>query len=96
MKNRVRILRQERHWSQDELAARAGVSRQCIDAIERERFLPSIALAYNIAFKFEKDVLEVFPPQGYATRPSPQPSGLRSERQAVSSKESSFQSGGAQ
>jgi putative transcriptional regulator len=92
MNNRVRILRQERRWSQDRLSAHVGVSRRCIDAIEKERFLPSITLAYNIAFEFEKDVLEVFPPQRHATRPFPQPS----EHQVVSSKKSSFQSGGAQ
>ena len=63
MKNTVRLLRREKHWSQDELAARVGVSRQCIEAIEKERFLPSITLAYNIAFSLGKYVLEVFPPQ---------------------------------
>ena len=54
MKNTVRLLRREKHWSQDELAARVGVSRQCIEAIEKERFLPSITLAYNIAFSLGK------------------------------------------
>lgn len=93
MKNRVRLLRREKHWSQDELAARVGVSRECIEAIEKERFLPSITLAYNIAFVLDNYVLEVFPPQGQAPSLSPHSSGLRSERPRVQSRESAFHSG---
>ena len=93
MKNRVRFLRREKHWSQDELAARVSVSRECIEAIEKERFLPSIALAYNIAFALEHYVLEVFPPQRQAPGPSPHSSGFRYERPRVLSKESTFHSG---
>jgi putative transcriptional regulator len=93
MKNRVRVLRREKHWSQDELAARVGVSCECIDAIEKERFLPSITLAYNIAFALESYVLEVFPPQGQAPGPSPHSSGFRSERPRVLSRESTLHSG---
>lgn len=93
MKNRVRLLRREKHWSQDELAARVSVSRECIEAIEKERFLPSITLAYNIAFALDNYVLEVFPPQGQAPKPSPHSSGFRSERPSVQSRESAFHSG---
>lgn len=93
MKNRVRLLRREKHLSQDELAARVGVSRECIEAIEKERFLPSIALAYNIAFALENYVLEVFPPHGQAPGPSPHSSGFRSERPKAQSRESAFHSG---
>jgi len=93
MKNRVRFLRREKHWSQDELAARVGVSRECIEAIEKERFLPSITLAYNIAFVLEHYVLEVFPPHGQASGPSPHSSGFRSERPRAQSRESAFHSG---
>ncbi len=63
MNNDVHVLRKEKHWSQDALAARVGVSRQCINAIEEGRFVPSIALAYNISIVLERSVLEVFPPQ---------------------------------
>lgn len=69
MNNDVHVLRKEKHWSQDALAARVGVSRQCINAIEEGRFMPSIALAYNISIVLERSVLEVFPPQ-------PNPPGL--------------------
>ena len=93
MKNRVRFFRREKHWSQEELAARVGVSRECIEAIEKERFLPSITLAYNIAFALENYVLEVFPPQGQVPRPSPHLSAVRSERPRVQSRESAFHSG---
>jgi len=63
MKNRVRFFRKAKHWTQADLAARVGVNRECIDAIEKGRFLPSIALAYNIAAAFEGYVYDVFPPQ---------------------------------
>ena len=71
MNNDVHVLRKEKHWSQDALAARVGVSRQCIIAIEEGRFMPSIALAYNISIVLERSVLEVFPPQ--ANPPGPPP-----------------------
>lgn len=93
MKNRLRLLRREKHLSQDELAARVGVSRECIDAIEKERFLPSITLAYNIAFALESYVLEVFPPQRQAPGPSPHTSGFRSERPRAMARESTLHSG---
>jgi len=63
MKNRVRFFRKAKHWTQADLAARVGVNRECIDAIEKGRFLPSIALAYNIAAAFEGYVYDVFPPR---------------------------------
>jgi putative transcriptional regulator len=68
MNNDVHVLRKEKHWSQDALAARVGVSRQCINAIEEGRFMPSIALAYNISIVLERSVLEVFPPQANPPR----------------------------
>jgi putative transcriptional regulator len=63
MKKRVRFFRKAKHWTQADLAARVGVNRECIDAIEKGRFLPSIALAYDIAAAFEGYVYDVFPPQ---------------------------------
>jgi len=74
MKNRVPFLRKKKHWTQTDLAARVGVNRQCIDAIEKGRFLPSITLAYNIAATLETYVYEVFPPLG-PPRQLPQLSG---------------------
>ncbi|MGH9685474.1 MAG: helix-turn-helix transcriptional regulator [Candidatus Acidiferrales bacterium] len=93
MKNRVRFLRREKHWSQEELAARVGVSRECIEAIEKERFLPSITLAYNIAFALEHYVLAVFPAQRQPPGPSPDSSGLHPERPRAQSREAAFHSG---
>ena len=60
MKNRLRVLRAEREWSQAELAARLHVSRQTINAIETEKYDPSLPLAFAIAKLFGKLIEEVF------------------------------------
>lgn len=60
MKNRVRALRLEKGWSQGELAARLGVSRQTVNAIENERYDPSLPLAFVIARVMEKAIEEIF------------------------------------
>ena len=60
MKNRLRVLRAERGWSQAELAARLEVSRQTVTAIETERYDPSLPLAFAIAKIFGKLIEEVF------------------------------------
>jgi putative transcriptional regulator len=60
MKNRLRVLRTERHWSQQELANRVGVSRQTINAVETGRFDPSLPLALKLARTFESPVESVF------------------------------------
>jgi putative transcriptional regulator len=60
MKNRVRELRMARTWSQQELAERLGVSRQTINAIEAERYDPSLPLAIKIARLFGKPVETIF------------------------------------
>ena len=52
MKNRIRVLRAERRWSQADLAERLGVSRQTVNAIENERYDPSLPLAFRIASVF--------------------------------------------
>jgi putative transcriptional regulator len=49
MKNRLRVLRAEHDWSQAELAEKLGVSRQTINAIETEKYDPSLPLAFKIA-----------------------------------------------
>ena len=60
MKNRLRDLRAERGWSQAELGARAGVSRQAIIAIETGRFDPSLPLAFTLARLFGLRIEDIF------------------------------------
>jgi putative transcriptional regulator len=62
MKNRLRVLRAERDWSQAELAGRLSVSRQTVNAIENERYDPSLPLAFAIARLFETRIEDVFTP----------------------------------
>lgn len=64
MKNRLRVLRAERDWSQQDLADRAGVSRQTINAVETERYEPSLSLAFALAAIFERTIEELFEPGG--------------------------------
>ena len=63
MKNRIKVLRAENDWSQEELGNRLGVSRQAINAIERCKHDPSLQLAFSIAIIFEKTIEEVFQPE---------------------------------
>jgi putative transcriptional regulator len=60
LKNRLRVLRAERAWSQAELAERLGVSRQTVNAVETEKYDPSLPLALKIARLFERPVEEIF------------------------------------
>ena len=60
MKNTIHILRAERRLSQDDLAKLVDVSRQTINAIEREKYDPSLPLALKIAKVFQKRVEEIF------------------------------------
>jgi len=60
MKNRLRVLRAERQWSQARLAELAGVSRQTINAIETNRYDPSLPLAFKLAHLFEMRIEEIF------------------------------------
>ena len=62
MKNRVRELRSGRGWSQGELAQRLEVSRQTVNAIETEKYDPSLPLAFRIARLFGLAVEDVFKP----------------------------------
>jgi putative transcriptional regulator len=62
MKNRLRVLRAERDWSQADLAERLSVSRQTVNAIENERYDPSLPLAFAIARLFETRIEDVFTP----------------------------------
>lgn len=60
MKNRLRVLRAERNWSQADLAERLGVSRQSVNAIETGKFDPSLPLAFRIARLFGGSIESVF------------------------------------
>ncbi len=60
MKNRLRVLRAERDWSQADLAQRLEVSRQSVNAIETGKFDPSLPLAFKLARLFELRIEEIF------------------------------------
>jgi putative transcriptional regulator len=60
MRNRLRELRAERGWSQTELGERLGVSRQTINAIENERYDPSLPLAFLISKAFGLPIEQLF------------------------------------
>ena len=60
MKNRLRVLRAERGWSQADLAERLNVSRQSVNAIETGKYDPSLPLALRIARLFELPVEQIF------------------------------------
>jgi putative transcriptional regulator len=60
VKNKLRELRAAREWSQSDLAGKAGVSRQTINAIETEKYDPSLPLAFKLARLFAKSIEEIF------------------------------------
>jgi putative transcriptional regulator len=60
MKNRLRVLRAERNWSQADLAQRLEVSRQSVNAVETGKFDPSLPLAFKLARLFEMTIEEIF------------------------------------
>lgn len=60
MNNRLRVLRAERAWSQQDLAERLDVSRQSVNAIETGRYDPSLPLAFRIADLFGMTIEEIF------------------------------------
>ena len=62
MLSRVRELREQRNWSQGELAERLEVSRQTVNAIETGKYDPSLPLAFRIARLFEQSIEAIFQP----------------------------------
>jgi putative transcriptional regulator len=62
VKNRLRVLRAEREWSQGDLAEKLEVSRQTINAIETGKYDPSLPLAFKIATLFGHSIEEIFTP----------------------------------
>ncbi len=67
MKNRLRELRAGYGWSQADLAGKLGVSRQTVNAIETEKYDPSLPLAFRLALVFSQPIEAIFDPKG---RPS--------------------------
>jgi len=63
MKNRLKVLRAERDWSQAKLAELLDVSRQTINAIETGKYDPSLPLAFKIAALFEMKIEDIFDPE---------------------------------
>ena len=68
MRNRLKVLRAERGWSQAELGGRLGVSRQAVNAIETGKYDPSLPLAFKIARLFGMRIEDVFEDQEGAGR----------------------------
>jgi putative transcriptional regulator len=64
MKSRFKVLRAERDWTQADLADALGVSRQTINAIEKEKFDPSLQLAFKAARLFKMPIEEIFSDEG--------------------------------
>jgi putative transcriptional regulator len=62
MRNRMRVLRAEREWSQAEVADRLGIARQTINALETGKYAPSLPLAFKISKLFAKPVEDIFDP----------------------------------
>ena len=64
MRNRLKVLRAERNWSQADLAERLDVSRQSVNAIETGKYDPSLPLAFRIARLFEMSIEDIFSDEG--------------------------------
>lgn len=60
MRNRLKVLRAERDWSQADLAERLGVSRQTVNALERGKYDPSLPLAFKIGRLFGQHIEQIF------------------------------------
>jgi putative transcriptional regulator len=60
MKNRLKLLRTEKGWTQQQLGDALGVSRQAVNALETEKHDPSLDLAYRIAVLFRRPVEDIF------------------------------------
>ncbi|MCP4201533.1 MAG: helix-turn-helix transcriptional regulator [bacterium] len=63
MKNRLKVLRAERDWSQADLAQRLGVSRQTVNALERGKSAPSLPLAFKLGGLFSLPIEQIFFPE---------------------------------
>ena len=73
MKNRLRVLRAERDWTQADLAERLGVSRQTIHAIESEKYHPSLPLAFKMSQLFGRPIEAIVAPEENGPLSDPTP-----------------------
>jgi putative transcriptional regulator len=73
MKNRLRVLRAEREWSQGDLAHQLRVSRQTVNAIETGKYDPSLPLAFRIARLFNQPIEAIFEPASGDSEDKPSP-----------------------
>ena len=64
MKNRLKVLRAERDWTQTDLASALNVTRQTIHAIETDKYDPSLPLAFKISILFHLPIEQIFTPEG--------------------------------
>ena len=64
IKNRIKVLRAERDWTQADLADKVGISRQAVISIEKYKYTPSLELAFKIAEVFQVHINEVFEYKG--------------------------------
>jgi len=71
VKNRIHVLRAEMRWTQAELAERLNVSRQTINALETEKYDPSLQLAFSISRLFGRPMDEIFLFEADAAPPNP-------------------------
>jgi putative transcriptional regulator len=62
MKNRLKVLRAERDWTQEDLAERLGVSRQTVNAVETGKYDPSLPLAFKLSHLFGQRIEDIFTP----------------------------------
>ena len=60
IKNRIKVLRAERDWTQADLAEKVGISRQAVISIEKYKYTPSLELAFHVAKAFGVEVTDVF------------------------------------
>ena len=60
IKNRLKVLRAERDWTQADLAEKVGISRQAVISIEKYKYTPSLELAFKIAEVFNVSINKVF------------------------------------
>ncbi|WP_027626336.1 helix-turn-helix transcriptional regulator [Clostridium lundense] len=60
IRNRIKVLRAERDWTQADLAEKVGISRQAVISIEKYKYTPSLELAFKIAEAFNVSINEVF------------------------------------
>ena len=64
MKNRLKVLRADRDWTQADLADQLQVTRQTINAIEKGKYDPSLPLAFKLSALFEMPIEAIFSPDG--------------------------------